>query len=232
VLAQALGGDLRQSNPVFGCLSLPRPAVYRAGESRDGSTMHRALVLAALLAGCVDLDEPHRVLISDSATNVTDMATSEVYDDLYTFPTVLHLAGTPDAFTVSGIVKNPWSDVETTAGTMTGSGGRVGDVVDFHLEITLDDWYDDLWSTSLTGTITLDEHASYDGHLIEPATIDTQIEAHLQMTASFAGLHEVKILTCHRWSGDNPLYGYRGIVDGDPVSDHYDGNDPTCNVTP
>jgi hypothetical protein len=52
------------------------------------------------------------------------------------------------------------------------------------------------------------------------------------MTESFDGTHDVKILACHRWLNDNPLYGYHGVVDGDPVSDHYEGNDPTCNVTP
>ncbi|HEY6039786.1 MAG TPA: hypothetical protein VIV58_36145 [Kofleriaceae bacterium] len=194
--------------------------------------MLRVIVLAPLLAGCLDLDESHRVLISDSTTNVTDMATSEVYDDLYDFSTATHLAGTPDAFTVSGVVKNPWDDTGKAYATMTGHGGKVGDTVDFHLEITATDWYDALWSTSLTGTISVDQHASYGGHLISPATVDTHIQAHLTMTRSFAGTHDVAIVACNRWVDDNPLYGYHGVVDGDPVSDHYEHNDPVCTVTP
>jgi hypothetical protein len=192
--------------------------------------MLRALAVSLVLAGCVDLDEPHRVLISDSATNVTDMAASEVYADLANFSTAKYLTGTPDAFAVSGAVHNPWDGSAT--GSFTGSGGKVGDVLDLHLAITVAGWDDVLWSTQLDGTITFDQHADYSNPDLPPGTASTEIAAHLHMTQSFDGTHEIKIVVCNRWVGDNPLYGYHGVVDGDPVSDHYEGNDPACNVTP
>lgn len=192
--------------------------------------MLRALGIALVLAGCVDLDEPHRVLISGSTTDVTDVAASEVYGDLYDFSSAKYLTGTPDAFTVAGTVQNPWDS--TTASTFTGSGGKVGDTLDLHLDITVTNWRDQLWETNLVGTIAFDQHATYGEHDLPPGAADTQITAHLEMTDSFAGTHDIAILACNRWIGDNPLYGYHGVVDGAPVSDHYEGNDPVCNVTP
>jgi len=192
--------------------------------------MLRALGIALALTGCAGLDEPHRVLISDSTTNVTDMAASEVYADLLDFSSAKFLTGTPEAFTIAGTVQNPWDS--STDSTFTGSGGKVGDTLDVHLDVAVTNWRDQLWETSLVGTIALDQHATYGDHDLPPGAADTQITAHLQMTDSFAGTHDVAIITCNRWVGEDPLYGYHGVVDGDPVSDHYEGNDPTCHSTP
>lgn len=190
--------------------------------------MLRALVLAGLLTGCAGLDEPDRVLISDSATTVTNRATTEVYVDLLDFATATHLSGTPEAFTVGGTVTNPWN---ATTGTVTGSGGKVGDALDVHLDITVAGWDDELWNTQLTGTVSIDQHATFAGHDLPLGDGSDTITAHLQMTGSLAGTHDVSIVACRKLVANDPLYGYHGLVDGEPVSDHYEGNDPLCNVT-
>ena len=203
---------------------LPPVAAWCTGPARRSAgwfAMLRALGLASMfagwagLAGCIDVDESHRVLISDSATTVAGTAATEVYADLMNFPAATHLSGTPEAFTVSGDVKNPW---DASSGTFTGSGSKIGDVLDVHLDITVTNWDDELWQTQLTGTVTFDQHATYGEHDLPPGTADSQISAHLHMTESFDGTHDVKILVCHRLMNDNPLYGYHGVVDGDPVS--------------
>jgi hypothetical protein len=193
--------------------------------------MLRILALASVLAGfagCVDFDEPHRVLISDTATTVAEQATSAVYVDLLDFAAATHLSGTAESFIVSGTVKNPWN---ATTASVTGSGSKVGDVLDVHLAVAVAGWNDELWDTLVDGTVELDQHATYSDQDLPPGTADTEITAHLHMTSSLAGTHDIAIIACNRWIGDDPLYGYHGVVDGDPVSDHYEGNDPVCNVT-
>jgi hypothetical protein len=213
---------------VAGCLPLPRRALGSHADPRDGSTMLRTLVLAGLLAGCVDFDEPHRVLISDSATNVTDGPLGKIYGELAAPYAGGLVSGPLSDFAVAGTYPNPWG-VGPDA-TLVGTGSLVEEQLELHLTATVDHWTDQLWESVVTGTIQIDLHGTFDP--ADPYILlsgDATLQAQLAMTGQLAGDHTVAIIQCYR---PGILYGYHGVVDGDPVSDHYEGNDPACNVTP
>lgn len=193
--------------------------------------MPRALVLAAILssgAGCLDFDESHRVLISDSATNVTDGPLIKIYGELAApFPGGL-VSGSPASFAVAGTYPNPWAIGPDAA--LSGSGSLVGDQLELHLTATVDHWNDDLWESVLTGTIQIDLHGTFD--FADPYILhagDATLQAHLAMTGKLAGDHSVAIIQCYR---PGIVYGYHGVVDGKDVSDAYEGNDDYCRLTP
>jgi len=189
--------------------------------------MHRALVLAALLAGCVDFDEPHRVLISDAATNVTDGPLGRIYGDLAAPGGSVLVSGPLAGFTVAGTYPNPWNVGPDAA--ITGTGSFVANQLELHLTATVDGWTDQLWESVLTGTIQIDLRGTFAADPYILSSGDATLNAQLAMTGKLAGNHGVAIIQCYR---PGILYGYHGVVDGDPVSDHYEGNDPSCNVTP
>jgi hypothetical protein len=191
--------------------------------------MPRALVLAALLssgAGCVDFDEPHRVLISDSATNVTDGPLGKIYGELAAPYTGGLVSGPLDDFAVAGTYPNPWG-IGPDA-TVTGTGSLVDEQLELHLTATVDGWNDQLWESVLTGTIQIDLHGAFDADPYLLSTGDATLQAQLAMTGKLAGDHTVAIIQCYR---PGILYGYHGLVDGKDVSDAYEGNDAYCRIT-
>lgn len=190
--------------------------------------MPRALVLAAILSsGCVDFDEPHRVLISDSATNVTDGPLGKIYGELAAPYAGGLVSGPLDAFSVAGTYPNPWGVGPEAA--LTGTGSLVEGQLELHLTATVDQWTDQLWESVLTGTIQIDLHGTFDP--ADPYILrsgDATLQAQLAMTGKLAGDHTVAIIQCYR---PGIIYGYHGVVDGKDVSDAYEGNDAYCRVT-
>lgn len=188
--------------------------------------MLRALVLAAILSGCVDFDEPHRVLISDSATNVTDGPLGKIYGELAA-PYGGLVSGPLADFAVAGTYPNPWGVGPDVA--LTGTGSLVDDELELHLTATVDHWNDQLWESVLTGTIEIELHGTFDP--ADPYILhagDATLQAQLAMTGKLAGDHSIAIIQCYR---PGIVYGYHGVVDGKDVSDAYEGNDAYCRVT-
>ena len=189
--------------------------------------MTRSLLVLLALTGCVDFDEPHRVLISDSATNVTDGPLGKIYGELAAPYSGGLVSGPVTGFTISGTYPNPWG-VGPDA-SLAGTGSLIDNQLELHLTATVDGWTDQLWNSVLTGPIQLDLHGTFaaDPYILDSG--DATLHAQLSMTGDLAGDHAIAIIQCYR---PGILYGYHGLVDGDPVSDHYEGNDPSCNVTP
>lgn len=189
--------------------------------------MLRALVLAAILPGCVDFDEPTRVLIADSGTNVTDGPLFEIYGELAAPHAGGLVSGPLDNFTVAGTYPNPWRVGPDAA--LTGTGSMVDGELELHLTATVDGWVDQLWDSVLTGTIQVDLRGTIDpAHPQLLSSGDAPLHAQLAMTGKLAGSHTIAILQCYR---PGILYGYHGVVDGKDVSDAYEGNDAYCRVT-
>src|SRR6185312_11902908 len=90
------------------CRRLPVVASASRGVRRHARHVTRSLLVLLALTGCVDFDEPHRVLISDSATNVTDGPLGKIYGELAAPYSGGLVSGPVTGFTISGTYPNPW----------------------------------------------------------------------------------------------------------------------------
>jgi len=184
------------------------------------------LALAFALVGCTStLDQDHRNGVGAATSTIANRAFTASFVDLHDLDGIV--TGTREQFTLSGSITNPWN---ATPATISGGGGVAGLAVAEHFAIAVVNWRDELFDTTIDGTIDITERAAFkhDGDLV-PDTLDAQITGDLELTDAYGGSHAVDLTLCYRGTTtSSQRYGLVGTVDGESAVDHYLGNDPTC----
>jgi hypothetical protein len=184
------------------------------------------LALAFALVGCTStLDQDHRNGVGAATSTIVERGFLTSLVDLHDLDGIV--SGTREQFALGGAIPNPWN---ATPATISGSGGVTELALAEHFTITVAGWRDELFDTTIDGTIDVTEDATFvrDGDLV-PDTIDARVTGDLRLTDAYAGEHAVELALCYRGATtSSQRYGLVGTVDGESAVDHDLGNDPTC----